>query len=181
MRHFINFLPPAGFFGVFLYTGDFYTATATLVGTIICAPLLLKLCSLDIRAVEWATVVLVVLFGGISLLLRDAFYLQIKTTVINWLFAVILLTADYGFRKNLARGLLGSFYTASDSDWRRVSCALAGVFVFIGALNIAIMLNLSQESWVWIKTFVYPGVSFVGVIGIFIYLAIKGTPLTEDQ
>lgn len=136
---------------------------------------LLLLLKLPPTGAEWLAAALILLFGGATLLLRETVYLQIKTTVINWLFALSFPIADFLFKKNLARALLGKFFTAQDAQWRRASNALALVFCFIGALNLVAMHHLSEEAWVWTKTFVYPGVSFAGIIGVVIYLTHRAT------
>ncbi|MGI9306354.1 MAG: inner membrane-spanning protein YciB [Gammaproteobacteria bacterium] len=171
MRNLINFAPAAVFFGAYYFSGDFQTATAALMAAVAGQIALLKILKLRVGAAEWAVAGLVLVFGGATLLLRETAYLQIKTTAVNWLFAAALLGADLIWKKNLARALLGGFFTAEDWLWRRVSGALAAMFFLLGAVNLAVIRNVSEENWVWIKTFAYPAASFVFLLGVVFYLA----------
>ena len=173
MRHWINLAPALVFFAVYIIKEDFHFATAALMVAVILQIIALKILKQRIGGVEWATVALVVIFGGITLLLRDVFYLQIKTTVINWLFALTLLIADFGFSKNLTQLLFGKFFNASAVLWRRISIMLSSVFAVVGLINLAVIYNFSEETWVFMKTFVYPSITFVSLLGIIAYLSLR--------
>ena len=181
MRHFINIAPAVVFFGAYYAAGNFHTATAALMLAVIVQIALLAILKLRPTPPEWGTAALVVVFGGATLLLKETAYLQIKTTVINWLFAAALLAADFIWKKNLVRALLGKFITAEDILWRRASAALSFMFFLIGAGNLAVIFNFSEETWVWLKTFAYPGINFVFLLGIIAYLARNGTLHNENQ
>ena len=171
MRHWISFAPAAAFFGVYIFTRDFYAATAALIFSVILQIALLLAMRIPPTAAEWLAAVLIVVFGSVSLLLRETVYLQIKTTVVNWLFALSFPVADFIFKKNIARTLLGKLFDAQNAQWRLVSNALAFMFFFIGAVNLAAIRHLSEAEWVWTKTFVYPAINFIALIGVAIYLA----------
>ncbi|MDM5147742.1 septation protein IspZ [Candidatus Persebacteraceae bacterium Df01] len=149
---------------------DFRTATMALMVAVVLQILALKLCKLPIKAMEWTILSLVLVFGCITLLLRENFYLQIKTTVINWLFALVLVIAEFGFKKNLMKGVLSEFITAPDAVWRRALLMLSIMFGIIGAANLIIIFNFSESAWVYVKTFGYPAFSFLSLLTIITYL-----------
>lgn len=175
MRHWIAFAPAAAFFGAYLFWGDFHIATAALMAAVSLQIALLLILKIPPSGAEWLAAALILVFGGATLLLRETVYLQIKTTVINWLFALALPVADFVFKKNLARALFGKFFEAENSQWRRSSNALALMFFGIGAANLAAIYHLSEEAWVWTKTFVYPGVNLIGLVGVIVYLTHRAT------
>lgn len=174
MRNFLSFAPAAVFFGAYFYFGDFYSATVALMLAVALQIVILLLCKLPPTGVDWTVGALVLVFGGATLLLRETVFLQMKTTVVNWLFACAFLISDFGFKKNLAHLLMGKMIAAPDALWRRVSVMLSVTFFFVGALNLGLVFHLSEESWVWVKTFVYPAITLVSVLGIVAYLAQNG-------
>lgn len=174
MRNWISLSPAAVFFGAYLFSDSFQVATAALMVAVVVQIGLLKFLGLKINGAEWTAAVLILVFGSITLILRDTVYLQIKTTVLNWLFAIALLVADFAFRKNLVQLALGQFLDAPAPHWRRASCALAAMFFAIGAINLAVMFNASEETWVWVKTFAYPAINFIVVAAVIGALAVRG-------
>lgn len=175
-RHLINFAPLVVFFAAYYIAGSFHVATAALMLAVAVQIAMLKLLRLTVSPMEWTTAGLILFFGGVTLILRDIWYLQIKTTVINFIFAAVLLAADFVFKKNLLQALLSPFFDAPLALWRRVSVALAVTFALVGTANLIVITSASEETWVWIKTFVYPGVNFIAIIGIIAYLMQKATP-----
>ncbi len=153
--------PAAVFFAVYLAAGlDFYLATAALM-TAVCVQLAaLKLLRKPVEKETWGIAVLILVFGAATLILRDEFYLKIKTTVVYWIFAAAFLIAEVKFRKNPARALLGSAVSAPDSAWRNLTFALAAFFALLGACNLFLLRMLTTEEWVWAKTFGYPAATF---------------------
>ena len=193
MRNWINIAPAVVFFAAyyaaqtfpaqtaaaakFLYLeaaiadNSFYAATAALMAAVVVQTFVLLALRQRISAGEWAVAALILVFGGATLILRETIYLQIKTTVVNWLFAAGIGLSEKVLKRSAAEALAGKFFIASPLIWRRVSFALAAVFLFIGAVNLAVVAYVSEESWIWIKTFIYPAATFVGVTGIMIYVA----------
>lgn len=173
MRHWLAAAPAAAFFGAYLWTRDFAFATKALLAAAALQIAAMLLFRAPPRAAEWLAAALVFAFGGASLLLGDSEYLKIKTTVVNWLFALFLLLSDFVFKKNIARALLDEAFAARDAQWRRASNFLALLFFAVGAANLAAIRRLSEEEWVWTKTFVYPAVSFAGFVAVAAYLATR--------
>ena len=181
MRQWTSFAPALAFFAAYLAFGDFQAATAVLMGAVALQILLLLALRVPPTAAEWLAAALILVFGGATLLLRETAYLQIKTTVVNWLFALSLPVADIVFKKNLARAMFGKFFSATDAQWRRASVALSLTFFFVGAINLAAMHHLSEEEWVWAKTFAYPAATFAGLAGVVAYLACRAEAAGGDD
>ena len=142
---------------------------------------LLKIFRQPIPKVVLITAILLLFFGSVTLFFRDEIFLQIKTTVINWLFAGALLVADFALEKNLLRALLGGFFQASNAVWRTVSCWTAAFLFTLGSGNLLVVHFFSAESWVLIKTFAYPGATFLFLIGIIFYLSRVGKVKEDTQ
>jgi intracellular septation protein len=101
----------------------------------------------------WISLGLIVVFGGMTLLLRDPTFIKWKPTVLYWLFAVSLLGSALLFRKNLIRGMLEQQLALPEPIWSRLNLAWAGFFAMMGALNLYVANNYSESDWVNFKLF----------------------------
>ncbi|MGI9337216.1 MAG: inner membrane-spanning protein YciB [Gammaproteobacteria bacterium] len=157
------------------FGGKFYLATAALMAAICLQLAAMKILHKPVEKELWLVAAMVLLFGGASLLLRDEFWLMIKTTVVYWLFAAAFLIAEMKFGKNPLRALLGSTFSAPDNAWRRLTFALAGFFGLLGTVNLMVLHLVSTDQWspdrwVLIKTFGYPAATFCFLIAAFVWL-----------
>ena len=150
--------------------GKFYLATAALMAAVCLQLLLMTILRKPVEKELWLVALMVLVFGGASLLLRDEFWLKIKTTAVYWIFAAAFLIADIKFGKNPMRALLSSAFSASDGAWRRLTLALSSFFALLGAANLIVLSLVSTDRWVWIKTFGYPAATFCFLIAAFVWL-----------
>ena len=98
------------------------------------------------------TGVLVLVFGGLTLLLQDELFIKLKPTIVNTLFAVILL-GGIAFGKSFLKSLLGEMFSMSDEGWRILTIRWALFFVFLAVLNEIVWRNFSTDAWVSFKVF----------------------------
>jgi len=104
---------------------------------------------------------LIVFFGGLTILLQDEFYIQIKPTVIYLLFGVLLLGA-YARGIALLRYLLeAAFEGLSDRGWQLLSRNWGIFFLFLAALNEGFRHYLSFGGWLQAKLWVFLPLSFL--------------------
>jgi len=101
----------------------------------------------------WASLGIIVVFGGATLLLRDETFIKWKPTVLYWLFAGALLFSELLFRKNLIRAMMGGQLTLPDPVWRKVNLSWIGFFLAMGALNLYVAFSFPTETWVDFKLF----------------------------
>lgn len=96
--------------------------------------------------------VAVALMGGLTLLLNDAYYIKIKPTVVNLLFAAVLLGGVY-FRKSTFKYVLGHALSLEDEGWRLLSLRWGVFFLFLAGLNEVVWRNFPTDFWVNFKVF----------------------------
>jgi intracellular septation protein len=101
----------------------------------------------------WASLAIIVVFGGATLLLRDETFIKWKPTVLYWLFGAVLLLSELLFRKNLIRAMMGRQMTLPEPVWKKVNLSWIGFFALMGALNLYVAYNFSTEAWVDFKLF----------------------------
>lgn len=92
------------------------------------------------------------IFGGLTILLKDDIFIKTKPTIINLLFAAILL---YGYfaKKPFLSYLLGEQIKMGNHAWLTLSARWAIFFIFLALLNEIIWRNFSTDFWVQFKVF----------------------------
>ncbi len=114
------------------------------------------------------TGVLVVIFGGLTLLLRDETFIQLKPTVVN-LFYVVAILGSLAFRLNLWKLLFGHAFRLPDRIWNILALRWAGFFGFMALLNEYIRLNHSFDFWLNTRPLV--------ILPLFLLFAALNTPI----
>ena len=111
-----------------------------------------------------ASGVIIVVFGGATLLLHNELFIKWKPTVLYWLFAVVLFAAEIFWNKNLIRAVMDKQIALPDPVWRKLNHAWAGFFAVLGLLNLYVAFNFATETWVNFKLFGTMGLMLVFVV-----------------
>jgi len=125
----------------------------------------------------WFSLIVVVLFGGLTLLLRDESFIKWKPTVLYWGMSLAMAISIYGFRKNAMHSMLASQLTLPDKVWSRLNLSWMAFFVIMGALNLLVAYYFSTDTWVNFKLFGFMGLFVVFVLAQGVFLA----KYLEDQ
>lgn len=119
----------------------------------------------------WVSLVLIVVFGGLTLFLHDETFIKWKPTVLYWIFALALGLAPLLFERNLIRLMMEKQLTLPEGVWTKLNLGWAGFFAFMGVANLYVALNYSTDAWVKFKMFGSLGLMLVFVIGQTLYLS----------
>lgn len=169
MKQLFEFIPLLVFFALYkLY--DIYVATAALMVVTVVQMAFVWFRNGKLEKMHWVTLVLILVFGGFTLLFHDDSFIKWKVTVINLLFAGALLISQWVFNKPLIKQMLGKELQLPDAIWRRVNLAWAGFFALCAALNTYIAFHLPQSVWVNFKVFGLLGMTLVFTLLTVFYL-----------
>lgn len=164
MKFLFDLFPVILFFAAFkIY--DIYVATAVAIAATIIQISWVKLRHGKVDNMLIASGVIIVVFGGATLLLHDETFIKWKPTVLYWLFGLGLVVARIGFKKNLIRSMMEKQISMPDAIWSKLNNAWAGFFIFLGFLNIYIAYNFTTETWVNFKLFGTMILMFAFIIG----------------
>ena len=94
----------------------------------------------------------VTVFGLLSFYLHDDFYIKIKPTIVNMVFAAILLIG-YCLKKPMLAVIFDNKLSMSNEAWLTLSKWWGFYFIFLAILNEIIWRNFSTELWVNFKVF----------------------------
>jgi len=163
MKFLFDLLPVILFFATFKFAGIF-TATAVAIAATLAQIGWVKWHHGKVDNMLLASGVIVVVFGGATLLLHDETFIKWKPTVLYWMFALILFVAELGWRKNLIRSMLEQQMSMPDAIWRALNHAWAAFFAVLGVINLYVAFNYPTETWVNFKLFGATGLMLVFVV-----------------
>ncbi len=128
------------------------TATTYMIITTFIALIISYLLTKKIAKIALFSGIILGVFGGLTILLKDDLFIKIKPTIINLIFAAILF---YGYfsKKPLLSYLIGDQIKMSDRAWLTLSARWAIFFIFLSILNEIIWRNFSTDFWVQFKVF----------------------------
>lgn len=164
-----------------------YLATLTAIVATFIQVALTAIVSKKVEKMHIITLILLVVFGGATLLLKDPVFIKWKPTAINWLFAAVFLGSAFIGEKPLVQRMMGHALEIEDSRvWKRLNMAWVWFFILSGVANLVVAFNFSEEIWVDFKLFGLMGLTLVFVIGQAFYLARyiptdKQQPSSEDN
>jgi len=115
--------------------------------------------------------ILVGLFGGITLLLRNPIFIQWKPTIVEWLFAVAFLGSRYIGSQTLTQRVMGQAMELPSAMWRQLNMIWVANFTVLGAANLYVVYNFDEATWVNFKLFGTLGLTVVTVIGQAVWIA----------
>lgn len=151
MRFFLDIAPLAAFFIGYQWAG-LMTATAVLIAATLVSLAVTWLMERKIALSPLVSGGLVAVFGGLTLVLNDPLFIKVKPTLVNLLFATVLL-GGLAFKKPLLKYLLEVAFQLTEHGWRLLSLRWALFFIALACLNEVIWRHYPEEFWVNFKVF----------------------------
>jgi intracellular septation protein len=151
MKFLFDLFPVILFFAAF-QLWDIYVATGVAIAATFAQIGWLALRGKRIDPMLWASLAIIVVFGGLTLALRDKTFIQWKPTVLYWLFAAVL-TGGALSRRNLIKAMMSKQMALPEPVWAKLNWSWVGFFAFMGAANLYVAYNFSESAWVNFKLF----------------------------
>ena len=106
----------------------------------------------EVSKIQLFTAILVVVFGGMTILFNDDRFFKMKPTLVYFLFGSILVVGLFR-GKSYLQSLIGNMLPMDDEGWMIISRRITGFFFFLAVLNEFVWRTFSTEVWVYFKTF----------------------------
>lgn len=168
MKLILDFFPILLFFGAFkLY--DIFTATAVLMAGTVVQMAIIWYTERKLLPMQKATLVLILLFGTLTLALHDDRFIKWKPTVLYGAMSLALAVALWGFKRNFLKMLLGAQLELPTLIWNRLNVAWIAYCLFMAVINGYVAAYFSTEAWVNFKLwgYVFP-IVFLVAQGLYI-------------
>lgn len=177
MKFLFDFFPLIAFFIAFYLPEDreqgIYAATYTIMIASLIQIFAYWLLYKKFEKMHVITLAVVLIFGGLTIYLRDEVFIKWKPTIVNWCFATALIGSHFIGKKVLFERMI----TMADERiqmpaavWRNLNISWAVFFIFIGFVNLYVAYHFSTEFWVNFKAWGMTLINLIFLIGIFIYM-----------
>ena len=154
MKLLIDFFPILLFFGSYkLY--DIYIGTGVLMAATVAQMALIYGIDRKLQAMHKLTLVLVLIFGSLTLVLHDDRFIKWKPTVLYGAMAIALALAVWVYKKNFLKMLLGSQLELPDPVWLRLNTIWIAYSIFMALINGYVAAYYSTADWVNFKLWGY--------------------------
>lgn len=168
-----DFFPVIAFFVTYKITGNLFVATGVIIAAVIAQTGWQWFRHRKISQMALISGVLVLIFGGLTLAIHDKVFIQWKVTVVNWLLAAAFLGSRYFGDKLLIERMMGENVQLERPVWQTLNWAWILFFAALGAINLYVVYNYSEEVWVNFKLFGMLGLTFVFAIAQAVWLSSK--------
>ena len=95
--------------------------------------------------------ILITFFGGLSIYFNNPIFIYLKPTIINFLFAFILLFGKFVMNKMFIKILFQNSLKLSEVGWEKLNLRWILFFIFLGILNEMVWRTQTEEFWVNFK------------------------------
>ena len=131
---------------------DVFVATATFMVAVLAALAGSYVLTRRLPIMPVVTAIIVVVFGGLTLLLHNDLFIKVKPTILYALFGAVLLGGLF-FRKSLLGIIFDSLFHLTEQGWRKLTLRWALFFCALAVLNEIVWRNASTNLWVDFKVF----------------------------
>jgi len=135
MKFLADFFPILLFFLVYKLYG-LYVATAVAILASIGQVGFFWLKNRRVETMHLVTLVLLVVFGGLTIALQDRTFIMWKPSIVNWLFAVGFLTSQFVGERPLIERMMSHAIEVPPTIWRRLNLLWVVFFTLMGVANL---------------------------------------------
>jgi intracellular septation protein len=184
MQALTAFAPLVAFFVAYSWRG-LYVATAVLMAAMLALLAFDWLRQRSIPALHGVSTLLVLIFGGATLLFHNRLFIQWKPSVLFWLFSLAFLATFWMGDRTLAQRVLAPALDdklkVSAAQWRQLNGASVVFYALLGAANLAVAYLASERAWVYFKMFGLALLTFVFVALQVAWLSSRATAVAAGS
>ena len=129
---------------------DIFSATAWFMGAMVVSLALSWFLLKKIAIMPLVTGVVVLVFGTLTLLLKDDTFIKMKPTIVDTLFGVTLL-GGLLFKQSLLKYVFGDVYKLKPEGWLVLTVRWGLFFLLLAVLNEVVWRLFDTDTWVAFK------------------------------
>jgi len=95
--------------------------------------------------------IVISLFGGLTLYFNNPIFIYMKPTIVNIIFAAILIISKAYFNKNFLKLFLQTAFQLNEEGWNKLNFRWAYFFIFLAILNEIVWRTQPENTWVNFK------------------------------
>tara|TARA_A100001015_G_scaffold2701_1_gene3606 strand:- start:2142 stop:2687 length:546 start_codon:yes stop_codon:yes gene_type:complete len=152
LKFLTDFGPLVVFFYFYKSSGNnLIVAIPPLIISTLIAVIVVYLLDKKVPVVPLVGAVIISVFGFLTIYFNNAIFIYIKPTIINLLFALILIVGKKVFYKNFLKIMLNNTIQLDDKGWNKLNYRWAFFFLFLACLNELIWRTQTESFWVSFK------------------------------
>jgi len=129
-----------------------FVGTAAFMAAVVVALVVSYSLTHSVPMMALLSTVVVIVFGGLTLILHDAMFIKLKPTIIYTLFGTILL-AGLAVGRPLLTVVFHEVFELTPEGWRKLTIRWALFFLAMAVLNEIVWRTQSTDFWVTFKAF----------------------------
>ena len=155
-KSFLKFITDFGplliFFTIYYKSGNNLSAAIPplIISTLI-AVAIMYFVEKKIPYVPLICAVVISLFGGLTLYFNNPIFIYMKPTIVNLIFAAILLVSKNFFNRNFLKLFLQTAFQLNEEGWGKLNSRWAYFFIFLALLNEVVWRTQPEATWVNFK------------------------------
>jgi intracellular septation protein len=150
-RNILEFAPLLIFFVIYKWQ-DLIIATAALVAATTVTVIISYVLEKKVPMMPLVSAIILGIFGTLTVVFEDEFFIKIKPTIVNILFSVVLIGGAL-LKKSVLKHLLGHAITMPEKAWLQFSIRWGVFFLLLAGMNEFIWRSFDTDFWVKFKVF----------------------------
>ena len=130
------------------------------------------------------SLVILLIFGTLTIILKNPDYIAWKVTIFNWIFAAVILGSFFIGEKPLIERMMSHAISVPKQIWKNLNLSWGVFFIMVGALNLVVYEIYAKQqnnldAWVNFKMFGILGLTLVFMIAQGIYISKRAEEVKE--
>jgi intracellular septation protein len=154
----IDFIPVLLFFAAFKIYGIYVATTVGIVATAL-QVLITRIVRKRFDKQQLVTLVVFVVFGGMTLYFHNPIFIKWKPTIVFWIFGLVFFFSQFIGEKPIAQRMLEGLLEGQNASivpgkvWSRLNFAWAIFFITLGTINLFVAYYFDTDVWVNFKVY----------------------------
>lgn len=178
MKLLFDLFPLLIFFGAFKFYGIYWATSAAIVATF-AQVTVFWVKNRRFETMHIMTLVIISVFGGLTIAFQDDIFIKWKPTIVNWLFSLVIISMLFVGKKSALEYVMGKQIALPNAVWRNLNWAWAIFFLVLGALNLYVAFyyrsgldaEIRTEAWVNFKVFGMLGLTMAFAVAQMFFLS----------
>lgn len=130
--------------------GKIFVGTALFMVAMVISLIMSRILLGTLPVMPLVTGFFVLVFGGLTLYLQNETFIKLKPTIVNLIFASVLL-GGLVFGKSLLAYVFDSAFKLDDEGWKKLTLRWGLFFIVLAITNEVVWRNFSTDFWVTFK------------------------------
>ena len=162
IKFILEFAPILIFFTIYFYSNhSLYAAIPPFIIATIISLIIIYFLEKKISVVALTSGILITFFGGLTLYFDNKIFFYMKPTIVNLLFATVLLFGKFFTQKPLLKIFFQNALNLENEGWKKLNNRWIAFFILIAILNEIVWRTQTESFWVNFKVWGLLPISFL--------------------